>query len=213
MGLQYSITAIGSILITTSVNTLNSTTYVAAVTAATKLSAFFCCPFDALGSTMATYGGQNVGAREYERLKKGIMWASAIGICYALLALLVLSLFGGNLAMIFMDEYNGDIINAAKKMLIINAAFYIPLVFVNVFRFMLQGMGYSFVAILAGVLEMIGRALIALVFVPSYGFLAVCFASPIAWILADCFLIPTFYICQKRMIRKKEKGQLLEFSK
>lgn len=207
MGLQYSITAIGSILITSSVNSLNSTIYVAAVTSASKISAFFCCPFDALGSTMATFGGQNVGARQYERLKNGLKCASVIGIFYSLFALFILWIFGGNLSMIFIDEYNPEIITATKQMLFINACFYIPLVFVNVVRFLLQGMGYSFVAVLAGVLEMIGRMVVALFFVSKYGFLAVCFASPVAWILADLFLIPTFLICQRKMIRNKNKVQ------
>ena len=61
MGLQYSITAIGSTILQAAVNGLGSS-YVAAMTAGSKMFNFTCCPFDALGSTMATYGGQNVGA-------------------------------------------------------------------------------------------------------------------------------------------------------
>lgn len=71
MGLQYSITAIGSVILQTSVNNLGSDV-VASVAAGSKISAFLCCPFDALGSTMAVYAGQNVGARKLERISQGI---------------------------------------------------------------------------------------------------------------------------------------------
>ena len=70
MGLQYSITAIGSVILQSAVNTLGSNA-VASMTAGSKIGMFFCCPYDALGSTMATYGGQNVGAKKLDRLSGG----------------------------------------------------------------------------------------------------------------------------------------------
>ena len=78
MGLQYSITAIGSTILQAAVNTLGST-YVAAMTAGSKMFNFTCCPFDALGSTMATYAGQNVGAAKIKRLGQGVRSAMIIG--------------------------------------------------------------------------------------------------------------------------------------
>ena len=79
MGLQYSITAIGSVILQTAVNSLGSMA-VAAVTAGSKISMFFCCPFDALGSTMATYGGQNVGARKLDRIDR-LEGRGCYGLC------------------------------------------------------------------------------------------------------------------------------------
>ena len=84
MGLQYSITAIGSVILQTAVNTLGSAA-VAAMTAGSKVSLFFCCPFDALGSTMSTYGGQNVGAKRLDRIGKGLLSCSILGIVYFVL--------------------------------------------------------------------------------------------------------------------------------
>ena len=80
MGLQYSITAIGSVILQTAVNGLGSTA-VASVTAAGKISMFCCCPFDALGSTMATYAGQNVGAKKMDRVNTGIWRAQSSEAC------------------------------------------------------------------------------------------------------------------------------------
>ena len=90
MGLQYSITAIGSVILQTAVNTLGAT-YVAAMTAGSKIFTFTCCPFDALGSTMATYGGQNVGAGKLKRVGKGSRAAGIIGAVYSCISLPITS--------------------------------------------------------------------------------------------------------------------------
>lgn len=200
MGLQYSITAIGSVILQTAVNALGSGA-VATVTAASKVSLFFCCPFDALGAGMATYAGQNVGAKRLDRLGEGLKASSILGIAYSILALSVLFLFGDRLAALFLDGKEAQLIADARLFLIINAAFYIPLTFVNVVRFMIQGMGFSTFAILAGVCEMAARSLAGILLVPMFGFMAACFASPLAWIFADAFLFPAYIHVKKKLQR------------
>lgn len=192
MGLQYSITAIGSVILQSAVNTLGSNA-VASMTAGSKISMFFCCPFDALGSTMATYGGQNVGAKKLERVKEGLKAASVLGISYAIAAFVILFFTGEKFATFFVETASPEVIANAHLFLIINSAFYVPLLFVNVVRFLIQGMGYSKFAIFAGVFEMIARALVGFAFVLIFGFAAACFASPVAWIFADAFLFPAFF--------------------
>ena len=131
MGLQYSITAIGSVILQASVNTLGSMA-VAAVAAGSKVTLFFCCPFDALGGTMATYAGQNVGAGKLDRIKTGLKSSSIIGCIYAVIAFLILLFFSDKIALLFMDAGETETIRQVSMFLIANSAFYIPLVFVNV---------------------------------------------------------------------------------
>ena len=201
MGLQYSITAIGSVVLTTAVNGLGSM-YVAAQTAAGRVSNFFCTPYDALGSTMATYGGQNVGAKKLDRLNKGLFHASLVGVIYSLIALVIMIFFGRPLSALFVSGEEGALIlDSARLFLVVNAAFYVPLTFVNVVRFMIQGMGYSALAILSGVFEMIGRTAAALLLIPVLGYLGACFASPIAWVLADLFLFPAYFYVRRKTYR------------
>lgn len=200
MGLQYSITAIGSVVLQTAVNSLGSLA-VAAVSTGTKVSMFFCCPFDALGGSMATYAGQNVGAKKLDRVKEGLIASSLIGAVYSVFAFAVLFLSGDKIALLFMDGSETEIIGQVHQFLIVNSAFYIPLTLVNVVRFTIQGMGFSAFAILAGVCEMIARAVVGFLLVPVFGFTPVCFASPAAWIAADLFLIPAFGHCLKKMKR------------
>lgn len=198
MGLQYSITAIGSVILQASVNPLGSNA-VAAMTAATKISCFIVCPFDALGSTMATYGGQNVGAGQLERLGKGLKAATVLGFIYSLIALAVLYFFGEPLNLLFVSASETEVIANSQQFLLANALFYFPLALVNIVRFLIQGMGFSGFAMIAGLCEMVARTLVGLVFVPILGFTAACFASPAAWIFADAFLIPAFFYTRNRL--------------
>lgn len=191
MGLQYSVTAIGSVILQSAVNSLG-TTFVAAVGAANKLSVIFCCPFDALGAAIATYAGQNIGAGKPDRVREGVNSCMLLGSVYAISACALFFAAGSTLATAFADPSNTVLIGYIRHMLVVVSLFYIPLTGVNVYRFCIQGMGYSSIAILAGVMEMFGRAGIAAL-VGIWGFNAACFAGPAAWILADSFLIPAYY--------------------
>ena len=212
MGLQYSITAIGSVVLQWSVNMLGSV-YVASMATAQKITMFFSTPFDALGTTMATYGGQNVGARKIERLNSGLFWGNAIGFAWSLVALLILYFFTDNIALLFISasesrETVESVVKSVFFYLMANGISYWLLVLVNNVRFMIQGMGFSRLAIFAGLAELVGRAFIAVVFVPILGFKGACLASPLAWVLADSFLVPAYFACRKKLIIIFGKGEV-----
>ncbi len=197
MGFQYSITAIGCVMIQAAVNDLG-TVYVTSVTAAGKVSGFLCCPFDAMGSTMATYGGQHVGAGKLERLSQGLRSCVLLGLGYSLVALVLTLLFADPLNMLFLDEASASLLPLARQHLLANVAFYFPLALVNIIRFLIQGMGFPPLATVAGIFEMAARGGLAML-VPIFGFSAACFASPAAWVLADLFLIPAYFHCYKKL--------------
>lgn len=198
MGLQYSITAIGSVILQSSVNSIDSNA-VAAVTAGAKVSMLLVCPFDAMGSTMATYGGQNVGAGNLERVDRGLKSCTLLGFLYSMIALGGVYLFGKHLLLLFLDAGETQIITNAFSFLQMNALFYFPLALVNIVRFLIQGMGFSRLAVFAGAFEMLARALAGFLLVPHFGFSAVRFANPLAWIFADIFLIPAFFYVRKKL--------------
>lgn len=200
MGLQYSITAIGSVMIQTAVNDLG-TIYVTAVTAASKVTNFLCCPLDAMGATMATYGGQNVGAGKLKRLHQGLRSCVLLGLIYSVLALGATYLLADPLNMLFLDEGSAYLLPLARQYLLISVLFFFPLALVNIVRFLIQGMGFPPLATLAGVFEMVARGGLSLL-VPYFGFTAACFASPAAWILADLFLIPAYFYCYRSLARR-----------
>lgn len=200
MGLQYSITAIGSVILQSSVNMLGSLA-VAATTAASKVNMLFLCILDALGASMATYGGQNLGAGRIDRIKKGTLAAVIIGISYSIFALVAVIFVRVPLIKLFVDEPVPEMVDMAALHVIITTGSLTFLVFVNVLRFVIQGVGFSTFAILAGVFEMIARTIAGLVFIPAFDFVGACVASPFAWLLADCFLVPAFFYVMHRLER------------
>ena len=200
MGLQYSITAIGSVILQTSVNMLGSSA-VASVTAAGKVNMFFCVVYDALGTTMATYGGQNTGACKFNRLSAGVRDSMIISSVYAVLVFSLYLFAGQYFIMLFVHAGEAKILHDAKMFLLENSSCYILLAAVNIFRFMIQGMGFSRLAIVSGVMEMLARILIAVFLVPRIGLLGAGLASPFAWLLADVFLVPAFICCAKKLSR------------
>lgn len=206
MGLQYSITGIGSVILQTAVNGLGSI-YVASMTAGSKINIFLACPFDALGQTMAPYAGQNIGARKLDRVGKGLRAACIIGFIVSGLMVIVVKLFGDQLTMLFLDEKDPVIMQNSTQFLIIVSAFYCLLTLVNTVRFTIQGMGFSSLAIIAGVMEMIARCIAGMLLVPAFGYLGACYSSPLAWLLADAFLIPAFFLCKRKVARQLEVGK------
>ena len=201
MGLQYSITAIGSILLQSAVNGLGASA-MAAMTAGSKVSMLCVCPFDAMGTTAATFAGQNLGAGKPQRIHQSIRDFTLLGSVYSILILVFLYFCGAEMTRLFLDTEDyasvAAVLPLSRRFLLANAAFYVPLLFVNILRFTIQGMGYSELAVLAGVMEMIARGVFGLCLVPWLGFSAVCFASPAAWVMADLFLLPAYYRCLRK---------------
>lgn len=206
MGLQYSITAIGTIVIQAAVNGLTAS-YIAAVTVGSKLSHFFTCAFDAMGTTMAVYGAQNYGAMKLDRLNKGVASCGILAVLYTLVALPILIFFGATLAQLFIDaseppEIRAEIARYARQFLICNGAFYIPLAFVNILRFTIQGLSFTKQAIFAGIFEMVARCICGFWLTGYWGFAVICLSNPAAWICADLFLVPA-YFHSIRLLRRR----------
>lgn len=208
MGLQYSITAIGSVVLQSAVNGIGSDA-VAAVTAGGKLGLLLACPFDAMGSTMATYGGQNVGAGDLDRVNKGLKSCCLLGLIYSVLAVGIVYIAGRQMLLLFLDAGESGILENAYALVKTNVLFYFPLALVNIVRFLIQGMGFGKLAVFAGAFEMLARGLAGFLLVPYFGFSAILYANPLAWIFADIFLIPAFFYVRKVMagILDRQKGQ------
>ncbi len=191
MGLQFSITAIGSIILQKSVNNLG-TQIIASVSAASKVQTLVMSPMDAFGVSMATFAGQNYGARRLDRVRRATKEVTLMLWAYSVIAFCVF-FFGSNfIVLMFVDPTETQIIQLVHRFVTINGAFYPVLSLIYVYRNTLQGVGYSKAAMLAGLFELIARTLMGLFIVPKLGYTAVCFAHPFAWFMADLILIPLY---------------------
>ena len=191
MGLQFSITAIGSLIMQTAVNGLG-TVAVAAIGAGSKVYTMFVCPFDAMGATVATWCGQNLGARRLDRVRQGVRISMLSMTVYAVVALFAVRLVGRAMIGLFIDSGETAVIDRAVQYLNMVVLFFIPLLTIFVLRNGLQGLGYSRIAMFAGLFELAGRAFVAFALVGPYGFDGAILANPAAWIMADALLIPAW---------------------
>lgn len=197
MGLQFSITAIGSMVMQSANNGLGST-YVSGFTAGMRIKQLTMCPFEAIGTAVSVFCGQNLGARKMDRIRKGIFEGLAIAIVYGLAAGLVLIFFGRSLSMLFVGSSAEAVLDASAKYLRCMGYFYWALGILYICRMSTQGLGYAGRTVCAGVLEMFARSIVSLVFVGTFGYTAICFADQAAWIAACLYIVPMCFLCVKK---------------
>ena len=203
MGLQCSITAIGSVVLQGAVNGLGSD-IVAAQTAGSKAAQFLCVPLESIGTAMTTYASQNMGAHDLKRVDRGVYTALGIGCVYSVASFLILRFTDKLLIGLFLEAKETAIMANAQSFIFWNSVFYIPLAVLIIYRYTIQGLGYSGLAMFAGVAEMIARAMVGFWFVPLWGYFAACIASPVAWFFACFFLIPAYIVVRKRLQNEKQ---------
>ena len=208
MGLQFSITAIGSIMLQSANNALG-TACVAAFTAAMRIKMVFLCALESLGMAMATYCGQNYGAGKPERIWQGIKSATWMMLVYVACVIALLWGFSEPFAMLFIDPSETEVIDYTALFLHINVSFFPFLGSLCILRYSIQGAGYTMLAMFSGVAEMIARILVSVVIVPIWGFTGVCFGDSTAWIFANLFLVPAFIYMYRRLrqiVQKEGRG-------
>ena len=204
MGLQFSITAIGSIMLQSANNALG-TECATAFTAAMRIKMFFICAYENLGIALATYCGQNLGARQFDRIRTGLKDGMLMMLVYSLLTFLILWFFSRDLSTLFIYKDETRILDYSQQFLRLSCCCYVFLGTLCVFRYSLQGVGKTKLSMFSGVSELVARALVSLFLVPSIGFLGVCIGDPAAWFAADCFLIPAFWVVLRRLKIQHEK--------
>ena len=204
MALQYSITAIGTMMVQSSLNLLGSLS-VAAFTAANKIESVVTQAYVALGTTMATYCAQNIGAGDIKRIRRGFKSATIMGSVYGVILAIPMMTVGKYLVYLFVSENVGDIIGQVDIYLKCVGLFLIPLTVVNVYRNGIQGMGYGLLPMMAGVAELLGRGGVAIWASWKRSYVGACMASPAAWILAGSLLLVMYFWIMKKQSRYLER--------
>lgn len=197
MALQYSITAIGTMMVQSTLNMLGSMA-VAAFTAANKIEQIVTQAYVALGTTMATYCAQNMGAGAVERIRKGFRAATFIGFGYSLFAGAILAFWGKYMTYLFVSGDAETLMGQVDIYLKCAVSFFFFLVIVNVFRNGIQGMGYGVLPMMAGVAELAGRGITALIAGWQKSYIGACLASPIAWVAAGILLLFMYRLVMKQ---------------
>ena len=206
MAFQYSITAIGTIVVQSCLNILGSTA-AAGFAAASKIEQVFTQAYVALGTTMATYCAQNMGAGKYTRIRKGFRSATLIGFIYAIVTGAIIFFGGKYMTVFFVSENLDQIMSYVDIYLRCVSVSFLPLVIVNLYRNGIQGMGYGLLPMTAGIAELVGRSGAALIASHFGSYMGICLASPAAWVLAGTLLIVMYF---KIMKGKKDREIQME---
>ena len=204
LSLQFTITSIGSMILQTAVNGFGANV-IAGFTAAGRVEQVLNIPMSGLGVANMTFVSQNYGAGNYDRIIKSVRKVFILDICISIICSIVLITAGPSVVTLFMTEYNESIMVAAKHYLTAIAQCYSLVAVLFVFRNTLQGLGFTYANMIAGAGEFCGRIAVALLFTPLIGFNAICYAGPVAWLLADIPLL-VIYLRKQRQFKILAKG-------
>ena len=186
-GLQYSITAVGSMIMQSANNSLG-TLYVSAFAAGMKIKQLALCPFDAFASATATFAGQNYGGGRMDRIREGLKDGLAISVLYGIGIGMVLIFTGRLLSAVFVPASQGDVLDASAEYLRCMGYLFWLLAPLSTQRQVVQSLGFPGLAIFSGVVEMIARGIVATVFVPKFGYDAICWTDQTAWATAAVYI-------------------------
>lgn len=198
MALQFSITAIGTIIVQGAVNVYGET-YMAGFSAAGKLQNILTTVFVAFGATVATYVGQNRGAGRIDRVREGVRCTQYMILAWSVIAMILMFFFGKYMTCIFVNSSETDVLAVSVEYFHTVFWCYPFLGSIFLYRNTLQGMGYGLVPMMGGIFELAARTIIVLLVAGHTSFRGVCLADPAAWIAALIPLVPYYiYIMRKQ---------------
>ena len=206
MALNYSITAIGTMILQSAVNVFGSST-VAAFTAASKVSSIATQTFPTLGTAMATYCGQNLGAGKYKRIYQGMRQAFYLCFVAAAIAALICCCAGPFMLKWFISNPSTETMSAAMQYLYAISGFMIPLGWIFIYRNGLQGLDHGFIPMLSGVVELVSWLAVIAVAANPCGYLEVCFADPAAWLVTGIMLLIAYLVWKRQTVASVRKEQ------
>lgn len=200
MGFEYSVSAIGAVIMQDAINLLGSTA-VAAQTAGEKIRQMFTLPMESVGMAMATYVGQNHGAHRTDRIQQGIKDGCMIQLTYCVAAWVVIFFVKPYAVGLVLGDADPAVTAGAIQYLAIMSLLFCFHGLLMIFRNTLQGLGYSVQAIISGVGELIGRSLGGLLAVKTgLGYVGICLSNPFAWGLAMLYCM--FMV--RRVLKREE---------
>lgn len=198
MALQFSITAVGAMLVQAALNMFGSTV-VAAYTAACKVEQFMTQPFAAMGMTMATYCAQNRGVNDIGRIRKGVRVANIMSAVYAVIIFAVVMRILPYMIGLFVSGDITEVLGYARIYMEVCGLFFVPLGMIFIFRNAMQGCGYSFLPMLGGVVELVCRAVVAFGAAYYQSYVGVCFGNASAWLMTGVFLAVSYVFRMRRI--------------
>ncbi len=192
MALQFSITAIGTMIVQAALNRLGEV-YITSYGACGKIQNITGQFYTAFGSCLATFTGQNAGANKMDRVRKGVKITVFITLICSVVNIVLMTCFGGGLVRLFVSDVDAELLRVSQQYFNIIAWFYPVLSLIFIYRNVLQGMGNGFVPMLGGVMELVARVVGVVLLAGPLGYVGICITNPLAWIAALIPTVPAYY--------------------
>ena len=180
MGLMSCLVSFGTLSLQTAINTLGTNTIVAHA-ATRKLTNLYMLPFSVLGTTMATYSGQNYGAGRYDRIRSGLKVSLSCSYIWCLIVLVASYTICPYLIVAITDTSIQEVIDTACLYQRFDTCSYVLVPTITILRNSLQGIGDHVTPIISSGLELVGKVLIALLLTPVIGYWGIIISEPIVW--------------------------------
>lgn len=203
MGFMISFVNLGTLALQTAINTFG-TNIIVAHTAARKATSIFMLPFTVLGTTLATFCGQNLGAGKYSRIKTGIRDTVLLTFVWCVGVILTAYTLSPALIHLITASTEKEIIDTASLYLRVNTSFYFVPAVICLFRNSMQGFGDSKTPVFSSSLELIGKVAIAFLLAPRIGYMGIIVAEPIVWFIMVIPLIVN--MLRNPIFRSQDEG-------
>lgn len=208
MAFQFTVTATGCMIQQGAFNSLDSPVYSFAQSTASKIDNFFSAGLNGCGTAMATYVGQNFGAKRFDRIRSGARSAWIIGLIFTVFFGVADVLCSVPVARFLVKDENAtqEFFDLVLKYQTIQASFYYFLFMIFCFRQCVQGIGYSGISLAGGVIEFLARLVVSSTVAVRYGFIGACLSNPTAWVFAGVWLAVGFYVILNKLEKKNARN-------
>jgi len=190
--LMFAVVNIGTVILQSAINGLGETT-IAAHTTARKISSLCMMAVGTLANSMATFTGQNHGARRHDRIKTALRKVLFLDFGIATFMIALIYVFGELFTKLISGSSNPELIETATFYLKFDLPFYYVLAILLIVRCTLQGLGSKITPLVASLMEMALKALTAGVLVKLFGYLGIAMCEPIIWTVCAIYILIVFF--------------------
>jgi putative MATE family efflux protein len=201
MGFMSCLVSLGSLILQGAINTFGEDIIVAHSTAR-RLTEMFMMLFGVLGTTMATFCGQNLGAGRTDRIKKGIFISVLMGWCWCVLVVIASYTVAPLMIRVLISSDNKAVVDTASLYLRIDSLLYFVTAMITIIRNSMQGIGDRITPIVSSSIELIGKILVVIFLVPRLGYMGIILAEPIVWVF---MVIPLLVQLARNPLLKADK--------
>ena len=200
MAINYSITAIGTMILQAAINVFGSSV-VASYTAASKIINLTTQTMPSLGTTSATYCGQNLGAGKYGRIYKGMRCGFVLCAIVGVLGAVISLIAEPWMISMFIPNPTAEAMGYAHIYLVRACTCMIPLAWIFVYRSAMQGLNQALVPMLCGTVELVSRFLVIAIVSKPFGYSGVCWTDPVCWLVTGVMVLAAYLLWERKFKR------------